>query len=57
MFKLNTDGTIIYPDGSTLGPPYEDREKYLEYANWVRAGNTPEVITSDPPPEQDFTEQ
>ena len=44
MFKLTQSGIIHFPDGSTLGPPYEDEAKYLEYAAWVIAGNEPEMI-------------
>jgi hypothetical protein len=47
MYKITTDGTIIYPDGSTLEAPYEPLEKYLEYAAWVQAGNEPEVIDAN----------
>lgn len=44
MYKITTEGVIIFPDNSTLAPPYEPVEKYLEYAEWVQAGNCPEVV-------------
>lgn len=47
MFKLSTSGVIHFPDGSTLGPPYEPAEKYEEYASWVLAGNTPEMVSDE----------
>jgi hypothetical protein len=34
-------GAIRFPDGSILTPPY-DGVRYLEYAEWVQAGNSPE---------------
>lgn len=43
MYKLTPEGTIIFPDGFTLGVPYED-ERYQEYAAWVQAGNEPEIL-------------
>lgn len=47
MYKITTEGVIIFPDGFELGVPYED-ERYLEYAAWVHAGNEPEVIDGVP---------
>ncbi len=45
MYKLNAEtGAIIFPDGFVLECPYED-PRYQEYAEWVQAGNEPEVIT------------
>jgi hypothetical protein len=47
MYKITQDGTIIFPDGFQLGVPYED-PRYMEYAEWVQAGNTPEeVLTAE----------
>lgn len=47
MYKVETTkGKIIFPDGFTLLPPY-DSPRYLEYAEYVSAGNSPEMY-SDP---------
>lgn len=44
MYKINkATGELIFPDGFTLLPPYND-ERYYEYAKWVHDGNSPEEI-------------
>lgn len=44
MYKIDkTSGDIIFPDGFILPCPYED-PRYMEYAEWVKAGNEPELI-------------
>lgn len=44
IFKIDSEnGDIHFPDGFILSAPYES-ERYLEYAAWVHAGNTPETI-------------
>lgn len=43
-FSLDpASGDIHFPDGFVLSCPYED-PRYLEYAAWVQAGNTPDLI-------------
>lgn len=46
MYKINQiTGDIIFPDGYILPIPYEDEgNRYQEYAEWVKAGNSPELI-------------
>lgn len=47
MYKINKiNGSIIFPDGFELLPPYND-ERYYEYAKWVHEGNSPEEIEVD----------
>lgn len=44
MFKIDaSNGDIYFPDGFVLACPYED-PRYQEYADWVHAGNEPEVF-------------
>ena len=44
MYKIEKQtGIIHFPDGFTLSPPYEDA-RYLEYAEWVTEGNSPEEV-------------
>ena len=45
-YKIEKDtGNIICPDNSVISPPYDD-PRYLEYASWVKAGNSPEEIAA-----------
>lgn len=46
MYKIDAEtDEIIFPDGYRLAPPYEDEgSRYLEYAAWVQAGNSPEMV-------------
>lgn len=44
MYKIDqSNGNIIFPDGFVLNVPYQ-HERYADYAAWINAGNTPEVI-------------
>lgn len=44
MYKIDaSNGDIHFPGGEVLCCPY-DSPRYLEYATWVQAGNTPEII-------------
>lgn len=46
-YQLDTvSGSITFPDGFELLPPYE-HERYFEYAEWVGKGNSPEEIAVD----------
>jgi hypothetical protein len=45
-YKIEKEsGNIICPDNSVIAPPYDD-QRYLEYAAWVNAGNSPEEISA-----------
>lgn len=53
MYRINTaTGAIHCPDGWVCHPPYDDVDlpKYLEYAAWIQAGNSPEYFYEEPLP-------
>lgn len=52
MYKINTATHFIHcPDGYVCKPPYDDEDlpHYLEYAQWVQSGNSPEYFHEEPP--------
>lgn len=52
MYRINTaNGAIHCPDGWICYPPYDDVDlpHYLDYANWVNSGNSPEEFYEEPP--------
>ena len=53
MYRINTaTGDIYCPDGWVCNPPYDDIDlpKYLKYAEWIHAGNSPEYFSEEPLP-------
>lgn len=53
MYRINTaNGEIHCPDGWVCKPPYDDEDlpKYLEYAEWINSGNSPEYFYEEPLP-------
>lgn len=53
MYRINSaNGFIHCPDGYVCKPPYddEDLQQYLEYANWIQSGNSPEEFYEEPLP-------
>ncbi len=50
MYQIDlATNEIIFPDGFRLAPPY-DGPRYQEYAEWVHAGNSPELVNAPPEP-------
>lgn len=46
MYSIDTStGKIHFPDGFVLAPPYDD-PRYIEYAEWVSLGNSPEEFAT-----------
>lgn len=53
MYRINTaTGAIHCPSGWVCNPPYDDEDlsHYLEYAQWVNSGNSPEYFYEEPLP-------